>query len=113
MDNLSGQAEKLTGAEREFYEDTLGDRKGRLSQQVDDEYEEQRKQANTKKNEMQALQQQIEEFIDPEEFQEILTPRPHLPRKQRHREEVLETASSTSSPADQITSPPVRKVKKN
>ena len=74
--DIGKSLEKLTGTEKAFYDDQKTTRIARLSEQVDEEYETERENARKQIEEEVISQNNLENFINPVEFKEVVTPTP-------------------------------------
>lgn len=63
----------LTGREKEFYEDQLAGRIGRLSQEIDTEFEEERELSILEQEEQATQEAEEESYSNPPEYQEVIS----------------------------------------
>ena len=110
--DISKSPEKLTGAEEIFYKDQKTTRICRLSEHVDKEYEKEREAACKKAEDEKARSMQLEEFMNPVEFQEVVV----SPHPRRPWPVLLDTTEATlttpppSTPLLVTPKPSVRKI---
>lgn len=100
--DIGCSTDKLTGRERTFYLDQCGPRKMTLSEEVDEEFEEEKAKHDAEIAAQTQEDQSNESFSNPPELREVLTSPDGLSRNERH----LSRTKNRATTFDQFTQTP-------